>query len=69
MLILIKFMRRKFLIPSLWALMSGISLPGMLQRGALALDNEGTGQQTGMPIHFQNREGRFYHLGGGRQRW
>src|ERR1700680_3648060 len=43
----------KFLLSSLWFLIiSGIGLQGV-QGGAFALDNEGTGQQTGIPIHFK----------------
>ena len=43
--ILIKSMNRKFLLPSLCFLISGISLLGMQGR-ALALDNDGTGRQN-----------------------
>src|SRR5260370_12063797 len=57
-----KSMKRKFLIPALGALISDISLLGILQGSVLAIDNEGTGQQTGMPIHFKAEKPGFITL-------
>ena len=54
-------MNRKFLLPSLCSLISGISLLTM-QGKALALDDDGTGQQTGMPIHFEAEKPGFITL-------
>src|SRR5258708_12765610 len=50
-------MNRKLLLPSLWALISSISLLGMLQKGALALEDEGNGQEKGIANHFKGEEG------------
>ena len=55
-------MNRNFLLPPLWALISGISLLGTLQGGALAPDNEGTGLQIGIPIHFKAEKPGFITL-------
>jgi hypothetical protein len=55
-------MNRKFLLPSLCALITGLSLLGMPQRGALALENEGTGHHIGMPIHFKAEKAGFITL-------
>src|SRR3982074_3684737 len=54
-------MNRKFLLSSLYCLISGISLLAM-QGGALALENDGTGQPTGMPIHFKAERSGFVTL-------
>ena len=54
-------MNGKFLLPSLCTLISGISLLAM-QGSALALDNNGTGQHTGMPIHFKGEKPGFITL-------
>src|SRR5260370_17729484 len=54
-------MNRKFLLPSLCSLISGISLLTM-QGKALALDDDGTGQQAGMPIHFEAEKPGFITL-------
>src|SRR5260370_4876290 len=62
MLMWIESMRRRFLISSLGALICGISLPGLLQRGAFGLSNEDTKQHTGMPIHFKAEKPGFVTL-------
>ena len=54
-------MNRKFLLPTLYFLISGIGFLGM-QGGASALDNDGIGQQTGMPIHFKAEKPGFVTL-------
>jgi hypothetical protein len=54
-------MNRKFLLLPLCFLISGINLLAM-QGSALALENEGTGQQAGMPIHFEAEKPGFITL-------
>lgn len=54
-------MDRKFLLPSLYFLIGGISLLGM-QGGAFALDKDGIGQQAGIPIHFSAEKAGFITL-------
>jgi hypothetical protein len=55
-------MKNRFLIPSLWALISGLSFLSIVQGHALALENEGTGRHIGMPIHFKAEKPGFITL-------
>src|ERR1700730_18746995 len=54
-------MNRKFRLSSVCFLISGISLLGM-KGGSLALDNDGTGQQVGTPVHFKAEKPGFVTL-------
>lgn len=58
----IKFMKRKLLIRSLWALISGIGLIGILQGRALAVGNESVVQQSGIAIHCKSDKPGFVTL-------
>ena len=49
---MIKSINRFSLLPLWFLIMSGIGLQGP-QGSALAQDNEGAGQQSGIPIHFK----------------